>query len=164
MLVLLPKLASILLSEHVQKLHAPHFTYNLCCDRKGTRPCTLQPWQGRSRWSQSWLTTGPMSTLSPRWDSALLLLRWSQDTLRELYCETIAVSITDPSVNMCLCSYISVCWGFLSVYIRVRASVTVFLSLCCCACVSSAAVCVGRASSWDRRVSLHSTWLHKKTI
>lgn len=44
----------------------------------------------------------------------------------------------------CLCSYISVCWCFLSVYILVRALVTVFLSLCCCACLSSAAaLCLG---------------------
>lgn len=43
----------------------------------------------------------------------------------------------------CLCSYISVCWRFLSVHILVRALVTVFLSLCCCACLSSAAaLCV----------------------
>lgn len=62
-----------------------------------------------------------------------------QDLLCECYCETIVVTIAIPSVNMCLCSYISVCWCFLSVYILVRAFVTVFLPFCCCACVSSAA-------------------------
>lgn len=76
-----------------------------------------------------------------------------QYLLRELSCETIVVTIAIPSVNMCLCSYISVCWCFLSVYIFVRASVTVFLSFCRCARVSSAAaagggaVCVCCASS-----------------
>lgn len=41
----------------------------LCLNRKATRPCTSRPWQDRSRWSQSWLTTGPTSTLSPRWEN-----------------------------------------------------------------------------------------------
>ena len=62
-----------------------------------------------------------------------------QHILCELYCETIVVTIAIPSVNMCLCSYISVCWCFLSVYILVCAFVNVFLPICSCACVSSAA-------------------------
>lgn len=77
-----------------------------------------------------------------------------QYLLCELYCETIVAAIAIPSVNMGLCSYISVCWCFLSVYILVCASVTVFLSFCCCACVSSAAVSVGRVSETE---GFHST-------
>lgn len=46
-----------------------------------------------------------------RLGSALLSLRRSRTgkkTLRELYCEAV-VSTAVPSVNACLCSYISVC-------------------------------------------------------
>lgn len=37
------------------------------CFRKGTRLCTLQPLLVRTRWSGSWSTMAPTSTLSPRW-------------------------------------------------------------------------------------------------
>lgn len=140
----------------------------LCLNRKGTRPCTLQPWQGRSRSSQSWLIMGPMSTLSPRWDTHHVKPHCGDyRTHCTLHCKPLYYLLQFHLLT-CLCSYISVSI-FLSLYICVRDSlssyvfvavfVSAFLLLCVRVCVCG--VC---ASFWDRRVSLHSTWLHKKTI
>lgn len=136
----------------------------LCLNRKGTRPCTLQPWQGRSRSSQSWLIMGPMSTLSPRWDTHRSHCG-DYRTHCTLHCKPLYYLLQFHLLT-CLCSYISVSI-FLSLYICVRDSlssyvfVAVFVSAFLLLCVRVRGVC---ASFWDRRVSLHSTWLHKKTI
>lgn len=84
------------------------------------------------------------------------------------HCTTVSIAV--PSVNVALFLYFCLS-VFLSLFTSMWALVTIFLFLCCCICVCFCLLllCVcGHlfccASFWDRRVSLHSTWLHKKTI